>query len=68
MKLFDKINYFLFILLAFFIPTYSPAIPFIIGLLVLLWIIEFDFRKKLKRLRERHNRLYLLSFASLYVL
>jgi len=67
MKLFDKINYFLFVLLAFFIPTYSPAIPFIIGLLVLLWIIEFDFRKKLKRLRERHNRLYLLSFASLYL-
>ena len=68
MKLFDKINYFLFVLLAFFIPLYSIVVPYIIGLIVLVWIIEFDFRKKLKRLRERHNRLYLLSFASLYVL
>ncbi|MCD4771849.1 MAG: O-antigen ligase family protein [Bacteroidales bacterium] len=68
MKLFEKINYFLFVLLAFFIPTYRPAIPFIIGLLVLVWILEFDFRKKFKRLTDGHNRLYLLSFALLYVL
>ncbi len=68
MKLFDKINIYLFILLAFFIPLYRPVIPFIIGLLVLIWILEFNFKKKFKRLTDGHTRLYLLSFSSLYIL
>ena len=46
---------------------YSPAIPFIIGLLVFIWVLEFDFKKKIKRLTDGHNRLYILSFSLLYI-
>lgn len=68
MKLFDKIYFYLFILLALFIPLYNLVIPYIIGFIVLLWIIEFDFKEKFKRLLRGHNRLNLLSFAVFYIL
>ena len=65
--IFSYIYFYLILLLVLFIPLYKKFIPYLAGLIVLNWVIEFDFINKFKRLVNDRNRLCILSFSVLYI-
>jgi O-antigen ligase len=58
----------LFYLLLFFLPNYRFIIPYIISLIILNWLVEGRFRKKIQYLNSSVDRRKKLSFASLYLI
>ena len=58
----------LFILLGVFIPTSIAISNFLIGGLVLCWILEGDFLKKRSQIKESKWTLYIFGLIGLYVL
>ena len=64
----EKAYYYLILLLAFSIPLQKKVTVLLIALIVLNWLVEFNFREKYRRVRESRVRQYNLLFAVLYVL
>ncbi|MEZ5198705.1 MAG: hypothetical protein R2764_20665 [Bacteroidales bacterium] len=62
----EKIYYWLFMALAFFIPVYDKAAALIIGLLLLNWILEGRFRKRFLAVRKDGLRKKIFLFSTLY--
>ncbi len=60
--------YFLFIALAFAFPIHNKLAPPIISLIGINWLLELNFREKIRRIRALSGSGHLLSFAILYLL
>ncbi len=54
--------------LAFLLPIHDRLVAPVIVLIGLVWILEFNFGEKLKRLRSSRKNRYLLSFGILFVI
>jgi O-antigen ligase len=63
-----RIYYFLFLALMAAIPVHNKLVPPIISLIGINWILELNFREKLRRIRSLAASKYLLSFGILYLL
>ena len=63
-----KIYSFLFLALVVAFPIHDKLAPPIISFIGINWILEFNFREKLRRIRSLGVSKYLLSFAILYIL
>jgi len=69
MKSFNlKLQYYLFIILAFFIPVFGKVIPLIIALIVLSWLLELNFKEKYVRVKKYVHRKNIIAFGFLYIL
>lgn len=64
----QKIYEFLFMLLVFLIPIHQRFLSIIIALIIVNWILEWDFKVKISRIKEDENRFYNLGFIILYLL
>lgn len=64
----NKIFYFSCLALAFMIPIYGRAVPPVIFLMVINWLIDGRFLKILKTLFQNPKRWRTLSFAAIYIL
>jgi len=64
----NKIYYYLFIALAFTIPVFGKLLSPIIALIGLNWILEFNFRKKWRRIINDKTAKRLILFTSLYLI
>lgn len=53
--------------LVFLIPIHDRLVAPVIALIGLLWILEFNFIEKWKRLKHSKSNRWLLAFASIYV-
>lgn len=62
----NKIYYWLFIALAFFIPVYDKVSALIIALLLLNWILEGQFRQKFRLVLTNKQRRTIFLFSTLY--
>lgn len=60
--------YYFFIILAFVIPLYDKLVPPVILIIGLTWILEFNFKEKVQRIRESRKRKSILAFGVLYLL
>ena len=63
---FQKIYFFLCILIAFFLPVYIWAVPLLIVLLSLNWLMEGEFKEKFVRLKSNTSALVFIAFYLLY--
>ena len=64
----NQLQQLLFILLGVFIPTSIAISNFLIGGLVLCWILEGDFLKKISQIKESKWMLSIFGLIGLYVL
>lgn len=64
----NKINYWLLIALAFFIPVYDRVTALLISLLVLNWLVEGRFVQKFQLIKTNKSRRNLLFFSFLYLI
>jgi O-antigen ligase len=67
-KLANQLYYYLFLILAAVMPVHGRLVPPVISLIGLIWILEFNFITKYKRVRESKKRKFLLLFGVLYLL
>ncbi len=67
-KIRDKIYFYLFLALAFFIPVHDKFVPPIIILIGLNWILEFNFKEKSQLIKHERKRRDILAFGLLYLL
>lgn len=68
LKIHNQIYFYLFLVLAFFIPVHDKFVPPIILLIGLNWILEFNFREKYSRIKHSVQRKNILAFGSIYML
>ena len=61
-----NLSLWMMLLLAFFLPLSKAAVPLIIVLMVLNWIVEGRFTDKITRLKS--NKLYVGLFVSFYLI
>ena len=64
----DKIYFYSFIILAFVVPLYDKLVPPVILVIGLTWILEFNFKEKIQRVRRSCKRKNILAFGILYLL
>jgi O-antigen ligase len=64
----DKIYFYSFIILAFVVPLYDKLVPPVILVIGLTWILEFNFKDKIQRVRSSRKRKNILAFGILYLL
>ncbi|MBI9037062.1 MAG: O-antigen ligase family protein [Bacteroidales bacterium] len=62
----NKIYYYNFLLLAFFIPIQENIVAILISILVLNWLLEANFVKKAKEVLHDRKRSFLFLFSILY--
>lgn len=66
--LINKINFYLALLLAFWMPLYKDFLPYIIWLWGISWILEGNFKKKFSNLNNKNVLLLLLLFYIFHVI
>ena len=64
----DKIYFYFFIILTFVIPLYDKLVPPVIMVIGLTWLLEFNFREKIERVKVSRKRKNILAFGVLYLL
>lgn len=62
----NKIYYYTFLLLAFFIPIQGNIVAFLIAISFLNWLLEANFIKKAKKVLHDRKRSFLFLFSILY--
>ena len=62
----NKIYYYTFVLLAFFIPIQENIVAFLIIILILNWLLEANFINKAKEVYHDRKRSFLFLFSILY--
>ena len=64
----NRVYHYLFIALAFVLPLHGRLVPPVIALIVLNWLLEFNFKEKYNRIKKSGHRKNLLAFGLLYLL
>ncbi|MCK4662700.1 MAG: O-antigen ligase family protein [Bacteroidales bacterium] len=66
--LIEKINYYIVLLLAFWLPLYKPAIPYIIAALLVSWILEGGFKQKFSNVKWNKNLIIFILFYLIHLI
>lgn len=62
-----QIYYYLFLLLSFMLPLYERAVPIVIILIVVNWVVEGRFRLRFKHIFHNKQSLLIISFTILFL-
>lgn len=63
-----KLTYYLYLLLAFCIPIHKKILPFVIAILILNWLLGFNFKSKFNSVIHNRSLLVLITLYVFYLI